>query len=131
MKFLVDNWLPLRQAGALNELLRPVHSFTHLRQKFSAPIKDEEWIRALREEGQWIVISGDYKVASNPHQRRVWQESGLTVFFLSKGWMQMPPLAQHSKLAVILSRVIAAAERAEEGTGFLVWANGKIHRIYG
>src|SRR4051812_47091957 len=111
MKFFVDNCLAIRHARALNEVLKPEHGFTHLQDKFAPDTKDEDWILALTKEGNWIVISGDYRVGKSVHERRAWQESGLTAFFLSKGWPHIPPLQQHSKLALILNKMIEEARR--------------------
>ncbi len=57
MRFFLDNCLAIRHARALGEMVKPEHSFTHLQEKFGADTKDEEWIRKLGEEGNWIVIS--------------------------------------------------------------------------
>jgi len=130
MKFFLDNCLAIRHARALNEMVRPEHSFTHLQDKFGPDAKDEDWIRALGRESDWIVISGDYRIGKSPHERRAWHESGLTVFFLSKGWTNIPPLQQHSKLALILGDIIEQAQQAKPGTGFAVALNGKIQRVY-
>jgi len=47
VKFFLDNCLAIRHARALNEILKPDHSFTHLQEKFAPDTPDEEWIRAL------------------------------------------------------------------------------------
>ncbi len=130
MKFFLDNCLAIRHARALNEMVKPDHSFTHLQEKFDAATKDEGWIRALGREGHWIVISGDYRIGKSAHERRAWHESGLTAFFLSKGWTNIPPLQQHAKLALILDDIIEAAQSAKPGTGFSVAMNGKIQQVY-
>jgi len=130
MKFFLDNCLAIRHARALNEMVRPEHSFTHLQEKFDPATKDEEWIRALSCEGNWIVISGDYRIGKSAHERQAWHESGLTAFFLSKGWTNIPPLQQHSKLALILDDIIEAAKRAPRGAGFAIGMNGKIQQVY-
>src|SRR2546430_1440768 len=120
MRFFLDNNLAVRHARALNEMVKPEHSFEHLQDKFPAGTKDEEWIRALGREGNWVVISGDSRIGKNEHERRAWRESGLTIFFLAKGWTNLPPLQQHSKLALILSDIIEEATRAKAGSGFLI-----------
>ena len=130
MRFFLDNCLAIRHARALNEMVKPEHSFEHLQQKFAADTKDGEWIRALGREGNWIVISGDYRISKNAHERRAWHESGLTVFFLSKGWTNIPPLQQHSKLSLILDEIIRHAERAPAGAGFSIAMNGRIEQVY-
>ena len=129
MRFFLDNCLAIRHARALNEMVKPERSFTHLQDKFAAATKDEDWIRTLGREGDWIVISGDYRIGKSAHERRAWHESGLTAFFLSKGWTNIPPLQQHSKLALILDDIIEHAKGAKPGSGFSVAMNGKIQQV--
>ncbi len=130
MRFFLDNCLAIRHARALNEMVKPQHSFTHLQDKFRHDVRDEEWIRQLGKDGDWIVISGDHRIGKNAHERAAWHQSGLTVFFLSKGWMNLPLLQQHSKLAAILANIIQEATTAKPGSGFSVAMNGKIVRVY-
>jgi hypothetical protein len=130
MKFFLDNCLAIRHARALHEMVKPEHSFTHLQDKFPAATKDEEWICKLGTEGDWNVISGDYRIGKSAHERAAWHQSGLTVFFLSKGWTNIPPLLQHSKLALILDDVLEHARGAKAGSGFSISMNGKIEQVY-
>ncbi len=69
-------------------------------------------------------------ISKNAHERRAWHVSGLTVFFLKKGWTNIPPLQQHSKLALILDKIIEAASRAKPGSGFSITVNGNIEQVY-
>jgi len=130
MRFFLDNCLAIRHARALNEMVKPDHSFTHLQDKFPANKKDEEWIKELGLEGDWVIISGDYRIGKSAHERAAWHESRLVAFFLSKGWTNIAPLLQHSKLAAILDDIIYEAARAKPGTGFMIALNGKITQIY-
>lgn len=130
MRFFLDNCLAIRHARALNEMVKPEHTFTHLQDKFPPDTKDEQWIRQLGTEGSWVVISGDYRIGKSAHERAAWHQSGLTVFFLSKGWTNIPPLQQHSKLAAILGDILQAAADGKPGSGFLIAMNGKITCIY-
>jgi predicted nuclease of predicted toxin-antitoxin system len=130
MRFFLDNCLAIRHARALNEMVKPDHSFTHLQDKFPADTKDEKWIRQLGEERDWIVISGDYRIGKSAHERAAWHQSGLTVFFLSKGWTNIPPLQQHSKLSLIPDDIIERASTARPGSGFSISINGKIEQVY-
>ena|SRR6058998_1107992 len=130
MRFLLDNWLAARHARALNEIVKPDHTFEHFQQKFFANTKDEDWVGALSGENNLVVISGNHRVSKSVHERRAWQESGLTIFFLSKDWMNIPPLQQHSKLALLVDGIIAHAERTRPGSGFTISPKGKIQRIY-
>jgi hypothetical protein len=130
MRFFLDNNLAIRHARALNEMVKPDHSFHHLQEKFPPDTTDEQWIRALGSEPGWIVISGDYRIGKNEHEKRAWKESGLTVFFLAKGWTNLPLLLQHSKLSLILDDIIAEALRAQRGAGYLISVKGKIQKLY-
>src|SRR6266496_152194 len=120
MRFFLDNCLAIRHARALNEMVKPEHSFTHLQDKFTRETKDEEWISKLGAEGGWNVISGDYRIGKSAHERAAWHRSGLTVFFRSKGWTNIPPLQQHSKLALILDDIVEHANTASLGSGFSI-----------
>jgi len=46
MRFFLDNCLAIRHARALNEMVTPEHSFTHLQEKFPPETKDVDWIGA-------------------------------------------------------------------------------------
>jgi hypothetical protein len=81
-------------------------------------------IRHARALNEMVKPNG-----KSAHERRAWRESGLTAFFLSKGWTNIPPLQQHSKLALILDDIIGHAQRAKPGTGFSVAMNGKIQQL--
>ncbi len=58
VKFLLDNCLAIRHARALNEMVEPDHSFTHLQEKFLPDTTDEEWIRTLGDEGNGLSFRG-------------------------------------------------------------------------
>jgi hypothetical protein len=45
-------------------------------------------------------------------------------------WTNIPPLQQHSKLALILDDIIEHAKKAKRGSGFSVAMNGKIQQVY-
>jgi PIN like domain len=130
VRFFLDNNLAIRHARALNEMVKPDHSFTHLLEKFSGDIKDIDWIKALGREGNWVVISGDYRIGKSAHERQAWHESGLTVFFLKKGWTNIPPLQQHAKLALIIEEIINYARESPTGSGFMISVNGKVEPTY-
>ena len=65
MRFFFDNCLAVRHARALNEMVKPDHSFTHLQDKFGPAAKDVDWIRALGEEGDWIVNGSQSRLFVN------------------------------------------------------------------
>ena len=123
MNFFLDNCLPPSWAPAVSALAKnDGHIVTHLRQKFkNSSIEDIEWIRDLgKEDPKTVIISADERITRNPHERRAWQESHLTAFFLASGWANQkfwdktwmfirwfPTLAQQARIV-------------EPGAGFLV-----------
>jgi hypothetical protein len=130
MRFFLDNCLAIRHARALNALLTPDHEFIHLQEKFEKDIKDVDWLSKLGEEGEWIIISGDYRIGKSAHEKAAWHASGLTVFFLGKGWMNIPLKLQHSKLTETLDEIIELAETSKPGSGFMISVNCKIRQEY-
>ena len=120
MKIFFDNNLAPGLAESLKPVLSKEHEVSHLREKFPTNTPDAEWLSALAKEGGWIVISGDIGISRKPHEQKAWLESGLVVFFLSKGWTNISPLIQLSKLAKILPRVIETAQNARGEKGFII-----------
>lgn len=131
MRFFLDNCLAVRHARALHAIVEPDgHTVLHLRDRFPADTPDVEWLRELGKESDWVVISGDVRIARSMHERAAWHESGLTVFFLKPGWTNIAPLEQHAKLSHCLQDIIECAHRAKPCSGFTVTPQGKIEQIY-
>jgi hypothetical protein len=131
VKLFLDNCLATRHARALHAIIEPDgHSVTHLRDRFAADTPDVDWLKQLGKEGDWIIISGDVRIARSAHERAAWHVSGLTVFFLKPGWTNIPPLEQHSKLAHCLQEILKTGQKARAGSGFTVSVQGKIEQIY-
>jgi hypothetical protein len=91
VRFFLDNNLSTAIALALNSLSKNDGcSVAHLSDHFARNTKDEDWLRKLSLEGDWVIVSGDLRIMKSPHLQRVWEESRLTTFFLAKGWMNKP-----------------------------------------
>ncbi len=90
MKFFFDNNLPPRLVRAINAL-EGEHGNTvvHLKDKFDQAISDEEWMNALGDEGEWVVLTHDASIKRNPHELAALEESGLTVFIFAAGWLNI------------------------------------------
>jgi len=100
LRFLVDNNLAPAIARGLNGFssYKSDIEVVHLRYKFEASTPDPTWLEALGSEGDWYVLSGDYKITKKPHERAAWLASSLTCFFLKKGWMTQGYWEQPKKL---------------------------------
>lgn len=123
MKFFFDNNLPPQLAKALNELVSPEgHQVSHLRDKYQADTSDIDWLTALAREsdGPWIIVSGDMRISRLKAERKAWLDSGHIIFFLSKGWTNIEPYTQLSKLIKMFPEVVRMAVRARPGDGFII-----------
>lgn len=130
MKFFFDNNISHFIVGALNCLSeKEGHVVVALRDKFKQNVDDKTWIKSLKDEGDWIIISGDTRIKKNPHERAAWLESGLTTFFLSKGWMNISFWVQAQKLVKWWPEIIAQARRIETGNFFEVPINGNKMKV--
>jgi hypothetical protein len=94
------------------------HEVVHLRRKFAPNTKDVDWIPALSQEGNWIVVSGDLDIIRTRAERPVWRSAGLTGFFLKKGWINIDEWEQASKLMQWWPVIITAARIAKPGSTF-------------
>ncbi len=91
MRFFLDNTLPPRFSEVLRLLEGPDgNSVVHLRSKFPPDTPDVTWIKSLAIEKDWVIVSGDLRISQNEFERLAWLESGLTAFFLAKGWSSLP-----------------------------------------
>lgn len=126
MRFFLDNCLSPRHANALAALLDGDHAVAHLSQRFPRNTPDEEWITRLGSDGDWIVITGDSRISRNHHERKAWEESGLTMFYLKKGWMNLKVIQQHVVLVKCLEQIIDLAASHPKGSSFSITVNGKI-----
>jgi len=129
VRFFLDNCIAPRIARALHAAVYPDHEVVHLQSKFDANIPDEDWFGKLSAEGDWIIISGDAKISRSAHEKQAWMQSKLTVFFLTKGWMNIPPFEQLSKLSHCFPEIVKRCEKASPGSSFNVSVHGKISEI--
>ena len=127
MKCLVDANISPSIAEALNALSkRDQVPVVHLRDRFSPDATDQEWLRALAESPEdWFVLSGDFRITKKPHERKVWSDSGLTVFFLQKGFMGIPFWEQAWKIVKGWPIILRNAQTITPGNSYLVPVSGK------
>jgi PIN domain-containing protein len=111
VRFFLDNCIAPRIARALHAAVHPDNEVVHLQEKFPPDISDEDWFGKLSTEGDWIAISGDAKISRSAHEKQAWLQSRLTVFFLTKGWMNIPPFEQLSKLSHCFPQIVKLSER--------------------
>jgi hypothetical protein len=128
VKFLFDVSISHRVADAIAIFEERHHQIETVTSYFSkAAVPDEEFLARLRAEGGWIVLTRDRgKKDGNWH---MWRNSGVTVFFLTRGWAKMSGLRMASRLLDYWERIAGAAEGAAEGDCFSVATGGRIDRL--
>lgn len=64
---------------------------THIRDagSYGGGARDEDWIAQLGSAGDWVVISGDTRIARTKHLRELWRKTKLIGFFWAPGWLSM------------------------------------------
>ncbi len=126
MNFLLDNNLPPSAAEALDAIYRPEgHRIYHLRKLFPPDIEDVDWIRQAPEHDIEAVVTSDRAIRRVRQEREAWLKSGLTVFFLKKGWQNLSGLQINLKLVFQWSEIIRLASHRRHDRGYLVPVGGK------
>jgi hypothetical protein len=131
LRFFFDNCISPRYTRALRVLAEvQKYELLHLAEKFDREdIKDEDWIRALGEEGDWVIISGDPRITKGKAEKRAWRESGLTGFFFGKGWSSRSYWKQAEDIVRWWPKIVLEARKTEPGTGYIIPVGGKEFRI--
>jgi len=134
VRFFIDNNLPPALAGSLHSLSvsqggPPV---VHLRDKFQPNVEDHIWISTLAGERDWVIVTRD-RLTKNPLEKQALRESGLTSFFLVKGWANQKFWEVSSRIVRWWPRITEQAAAVQAGATFLVpWqfsGNGKFKQF--
>lgn len=134
MKFFFDNNLSPHLAHAIKELCKvelDVEEVRHLRDHFSANIKDHEWITTLSKSGPWAVISQDV-FNKNDLEREALRRSGLIVFVLDRQWSQHKHWAKSQNLVKWWPLIIEQCSRIKGGASYRVpwrFSGGRMEQI--
>lgn len=122
MKLLIDNNLPPALARALHELSirewNGRHRVCALRDRFPANTPDTEWIGALSNEDDWVVITHDR--LNKGLERKALKHAGLKVFFLDRSWKNHKFWDKTVQLVRWWPRIIEQAEGITGGAAFRV-----------
>ncbi|MBI3826335.1 MAG: hypothetical protein HY294_10095 [Candidatus Rokubacteria bacterium] len=122
MRFFFDNTMSpaLARAVAALESASDRNDVVHLRTKFAANTNDVAWIRALGQERDWVIVSGDLHIMRNPAERAAWRESGLTAFFLKNAWADQKLWLYAARFVGWWPHIVTQAKIITKGKGFLV-----------
>ena len=125
MNFFFDNCLPPRLAKAINELSKN-NTIVHLRDRFAPDTPDIKWLTDLAKE-QWIIVSGDYRITKNPHEKRAWLESNNPAFFFTKSWTKQDFWMQAYKLVKCWPDIERISSKIKPNQGYEISPRGKIN----
>jgi hypothetical protein len=73
--------------------------------------KDEQWIKALSNEGGWIVISADRRITRSRIEAQAFRTSTLIGFFLSSGLYKSPVVKQMERILALWDTIEKQAGR--------------------
>jgi PIN like domain len=100
VKVFCDHNISPALARALRELFRGQHEIAMLSEKFRRDAPDIEWIGALSQEGNWVVLSGDRRITRNRAEYNAFRNSALIGIFLA-------PAVYKSTVVKQMERVLA------------------------
>ncbi|PJZ78107.1 hypothetical protein [Leptospira neocaledonica] len=124
MKFFLDNNLSPKIAKVL-DILDSSNSVIHLQEKFNRDISDIDWIRSLGQDKDWIVLTADNKILTNPHEKAAWKESGLIIFALKKSWLSLKLWDFASSIVRRWPDIIKSSQKASPAQCFIVPIKGE------
>jgi hypothetical protein len=129
VKLLLDNNLSPKLARALHALSQPEHEVHHLRDLFDPKTPDEEWLQQLGAEGGWVIVSGDLRISRNKDELNAWFESGMTAFFLDRGWAHLGFWEKTARLVQWWPRILEVLESVGSQVGYFVPVRGSKLKI--
>jgi PIN like domain len=135
LNFLFDHNLPPSWARALDALsdnkfdAGAVGHVVALRDKFPINTTDAEWLKALKDEGHWTVISCDLFRKSKAEKELV-RSSGLSIFVLPKGWQSHPHWGRTARLIEWWPRIVVQANSVDKACFEVPWnISGKFIQV--
>lgn len=88
-KIYIDENLPAQLAKGLNELQQPqnkkegvIFEVLSIKEVFGQGEQDEDWIPKIGAENG-IVITQDFRIQSQKHQRELYRSNGVGILFLN------------------------------------------------
>lgn len=135
MNFLFDHNLPPSWARALDALSNnkfdpgAVGDVVALRDKFPINTTDAEWLKALKDEGNWTVISGD-TFRKNKAEKELVRSRGLNIFVLPKIWTTQRYWAQTTNLIAWWPKIVMQANTVDKAYLEIPWrSSGKFTQV--
>jgi PIN like domain len=120
VRVLFDECVSTRLVRALREIEeRPGVILASHEEKFASTHRlDRDWIRALGEEGDWVIVSADTEITRGSVTRLAWREANLTSYFLAGRFAERNRWVQALELVRWCPIVIDHARSAAVGSGW-------------
>jgi len=119
MKFFFDENTSPKWVTIFDALDGAYNQSDHINKKFGPVVTDQIWISKLQSEGDWIIITGDIKMKTNPGVRIALRQSNITVFFLKPSWQHNRKLLEQTwRLIKLWPDIVDKASRHPCGAWF-------------
>ena len=126
--FFFDNCISKKLAAAMRVL--GATNIVHLQDDgFSEDAEDIEWVPKVAQRGH-IIVTGDKKMLSRPHELEALRVNKATAFFLCKRFVEMQRWDQAAWLFQAWPSIMQAASRALPGQCFDVAENRKVSEAH-
>jgi len=124
VKFFLDANISDRLARIL-EIFDVENQIRALSDEFAPNTPDVEWLGTLaRESEKSAVLCGDGRILRNRAEAQVLRESGLTMFVLAPGWMNLRWEDQAWKMLKTWPRIVDNALKVRRPSIFRVPVSG-------
>lgn len=135
MNFLFDHNLPPSWARALDALsdnkfdAGAVGHVVALKDKFPTNTTDAEWLKALKDEGNWTVLSGD-SFRKNKAEKELVRSRGLNIFVLTKAWQSQQHWDRTARLIEWWPKIVMQANTVDKAYLEIPWkSSGKFTQV--
>jgi len=128
VKVMFDHCMPPRFGHGFAGFF-PHDTVVNLRDKFPTRVKDEEWIRVLSEDGNWVVISKDRRITRNKSERVIFKASNVIGFFLSRSLHKAPPIVQAWRLMQRWEEIRTQSNQVAGGAMYELPPTGKLKAL--
>lgn len=134
MNFFVDNTFSRHLARALALVGGAEgHAFLHLLDRYDDKDPgDLKWLTDLgRAAGDWIILSGDRRISTNPQRRVALATSRRVAYFMPSGFPGLDRWAQAAWLFKAFPAIARSAKKARPQQIFSIRQNGLIELLGG
>mgnify|MGYP007096061084 CR=1 FL=1 len=120
MKVFFDNNISRKIPRALQELFIDTHEIVHLTDKFERNVSDKTWIEELSKEGNWIVISADFRITKNYAEKMAFRASKLTGLFMTSRLSDKKPHIQAYRILSLWEKIEQLQKIVEPGSTYQI-----------